>query len=190
MYQVTTSDSQRPRLSPVLTGSELLRWYWLKDELTDFACTLGVRSTGSKELLTQRLAAALDGRPFTEPAAKRAAGGKQLSGALTASTVIPKGQRCSQVVRAWFIDQVGSSFGFDSQMREFFANADGTQTLQDAYNHYLDTREQGQKSIDSQFEYNRFTRAWYTEHPEGSREELIEAWHDYRSRPIDERGRI
>lgn len=187
---MTTSHSQRPRLSPALTGGELLRWYWLKDELADFARALGVRSTGSKELLTQRLAAALDGRPFSEPAAKRATGSKQLSGAPTASTVIPKGQRCSQLIRAWFIDQVGSSFGFDSQMREFFANTDGTQTLQDALNHYLDTREQGQKSIDSQFEYNRFIRAWYTEHPESSREGLIEAWHDYRNRHIDERGRI
>lgn len=190
MDQVTTSDSQRPQLSPELTGGELLRWYWLKDELTGFARTLGVRATGSKELLTQRLAAALDGQPFTEPAAKRAAGSKQLSGTLSASTVIPKGQRCSQIVRAWFIDQVVSSFGFDSQMREFFANTDGIQTLQDALNHYLDTREQGQKSIDSQFEYNRFTRDWHAEHPESSREELVEAWHDYRNRPIDERGRI
>jgi len=177
-------------LSRELTGSEFLRWYWLKDELTEFAYALGVRATGSKELLTQRLAAALDGVPFNEPARKRSASSRQLSCPLTASTVIPKGQRCSQVVRVWFIEQVGDSFGFDGEMRAFFASTDGTQTLQDVLDHYNATRDQGQKTIGSQFEYNRFTRAWHAAHPDGSREELIKAWQDYRSRPVDERGRI
>lgn len=154
-----TLDSQRPELSRELTGSEFSRWYWLKDELTEFARTLGVRTTGSKDLLMQRLEATLDNRTFIEPAPKRPAGNKQLSGSVTASTVIPKGQRCSQIIRSWFITQVGKSFGFDSEMRAFFANTDDTQTLQDALNHYLETRDQGQKSISSQFEYNRFTRA-------------------------------
>ena len=49
---MTTSDSKRPQLSRELTGSEFLRWYWLKDELAEFARDLGVRTTGSKELLT------------------------------------------------------------------------------------------------------------------------------------------
>jgi hypothetical protein len=187
---MTTTDSQRPRLSRDLPGSEFLRWYWLKDELIEFARALGVRATGGKELLARRLAATLDGLPFTEPAQERSAGSRQLSGQLTASTVIPKGQRCSQAVRGWFIEQVGEPFGFDGEMRAFFADADGTQTLQDALDHYHATRGQGQKDIGSQFEYNRFTRAWHRTHPDGSREELLEAWQDYRSRPVDERGRI
>lgn len=187
---MTTSDSQRPQLSRDLTGSEFLRWYWLKDELIEFGRALGVRTTGGKELLAQRLAATLDGLPFTEPGLQRSANSKQLSGPLTASTVIPKGQRCSQVVRGWFTEQVGESFGFDGEMRAFFANTDGTQTLQDALDHYQATRDQGQKVIGSQFEYNRFTRAWYEARPDGSRKELLEAWQNYRSLPVDERGRI
>lgn len=187
---MATSDSQRPQLSRELSGSEFLRWYWLKSELLEFARTLGVRTSGGKELLAKRLAAALDGLPFTEPSAHRSAESRQLSGPLTASAVIPEGQRCSQAVRGWFIEQVGGSFGFDSEMRAFFADADGTQILQDALDHYHMTRYQGRKTIGSQFEYNRFTRAWHEVHPDGSREELLEAWHDYRSRPVDKRGRI
>lgn len=187
---MTPSESQRPQLSRDLSGSEFLRWYWLKDELIVFARSLGVRSTGGKELLTQRLAATLDGLAFSEPAPVRSAGSRQLSGSMTASTVIPKGQRCSQVVRGWFIEQVGESFRFDGEMRSFFANADGTQTLQDALDHYHATRDQGRKDIGAQFEYNRFTRSWHEAHPDGSLEELLEAWHDYRSRPVDKRIRI
>lgn len=188
--QVNATDPQRPQLSRDMTGSELMRWYWLKDELVEFARTLGIRATGGKELLAGRIAATLDGLTFTEPAPQRATASTQLSGPLTASTVIPRGQRCSQAVRGWFVEQVGASFGFDEPMRTFFATTDGTQTLQDALDHYLATRGAGQKSIGEQFEYNRFTRAWHESHPDGSREELLAAWRHYRSLPVDERGRI
>ena len=187
---MASSTPQRPPLSRELTGTEFLRWYWLKDELAEFARSLGIRTTGGKELLTRRIAATLDGTSFTEPAPKRQTGGPQLNGPLTASTVIPRGQRCSQVVRAWFVEQVGDSFGFDAEMRAFFASTDGTQTLHDALVHYRATRDQGRRAIDSQFEYNRFNRAWHEAHPDGARHELIEAWREYRRRPADERDRI
>ncbi|MFT3901213.1 MAG: DUF6434 domain-containing protein [Gordonia sp. (in: high G+C Gram-positive bacteria)] len=180
----------RPPLTADLTGDELLRWYWLKDELIGLARRLGVRTSGSKETLTLRLAAALDGEPFAEPDRARPTTAAQLSGRLTADTVIPKGQRCSQAVRAWFVEQVGESFGFDGELRAFFANTDGTQTLRDALDHYVAGRNRGSTEIGEQFEYNRFTRAWRTEHPDGSREDLLAAWYDYRRRPVDERGRI
>lgn len=184
------TEPQRPTLSPEMGGAELLRWYWLKDELTGFARSLGLRSSGGKELLTQRIVAALDGQPFAEPAGRRAGGTAQLSGTLTASTPIPRGQRCSQPVRAWFAEQLGASFRFDGEMRAFFANTDGTQTLQDALAHHHATRGQGPQSIDAQFEYNRFTRNWHASHPDSSREGLLRAWQQYRGRPEDERGRV
>jgi SAP domain-containing new25/Domain of unknown function (DUF6434) len=186
---VTHEDSQRPVLSRELTGAELLRWYWSKDELAGFARSVGARTTGGKELLTRRLAAVLDGVPFDEPVQKRPGGSTQLSGTLSSSTLIPRGQRCSQLVRAWFAEQVGGPFRFDGEMRAYFAAADGTQTLQDALDHYRATRGEERKPIDAQFEYNRFTRAWYERHPAGSRPELLDAWRDYRDRPVDDRGR-
>lgn len=182
-------EEQRPQLSESLDAAELLRWYWLKDELSNFAKSLGIRSTGGKELLTQRIAAKLDGAAFVEPTREPRRGVEQLSGALSAATVIPLGQRCSQVVRAWFTEQVGPSFAFDGEMRAFFARADGTLTLQDALDHYLNTRGQRQKTIDAQFEYNRFTRAWHEANPSGDRAALLRAWQEYRSRPVDQRGR-
>lgn len=183
-------EEKRPELTDSLTGSELLRWYWLKDELSDFARRLGIRATGGKDVLAERIAATLDGVAFVEPQRVPRRGGVQLVGPLTAATVIPIGQRCSQVVRAWFADQVGPSFGFDAEMRAFFASADGKQTMQDALDHYLATRCQGAKPIDVQFEYNRFTRAWHEANPMGERADLLSAWQEYRSRPVDQRGRV
>ena len=178
----------RPPLTRGLTGAELQQWYWLKEELADFARALGIRSTGGKAVLTERIAAHLDGRPYREVPA-RAPQTPQLVAPLRASTVIPVGQRCSQVVRAWFAEQLGAPFSFDGEMRAFFAQSDGTQTLSDALAHWHATRGATDKPIDAQFEYNRFTRAWHAEHPEGTKAELLAAWQLYRSTPIDERGR-
>jgi hypothetical protein len=187
---VTNPASARPPLTPDLSGSEFLRWYWLKEELASFARSIGQKATGSKALLTQRIAAALDGRAFAEPPASRSRSAAQLSGTLSGSTVIPAGQRCSQVVRKWLSSQIGPTFHFDAAMRAFFSDADGTKTLQDAVAHWHKTRNQTRQDIDPQFEYNRFTRAWHDSHPAGTRDQLLAAWNLYRSQPIDERGRI
>lgn len=180
----------RPPLTADLSGTEFLRWYWLKDELAGFARSIGQKATGSKAVLTERIAAALEGREFAEPSSSRRRSVQQLSGPLTESTVVPAGQRCSQVVRAWLTEQIGPGFRFDAPMREFFAQADGTQTLQDAVAHWHRTRAPDRRDIDPQFEYNRFTRAWHEAHPDGSKEQLLAAWNEYRSRPVDERGRV
>lgn len=183
------THENRPRLTPQLTGADLLRWYWLKEELAEFARELDIRATGGKELLTRRIAARLDGVLFTEPHPPRRAAGAQLSGPLTPMTVIPRGQRCSQVVRAWFIEQIGTAFRFDADMRAFFSRSDGTRTMEDALDHYRATRGSEPRPIDPQFEYNRFTRAWHEANPTGHREDLLRDWHEYRQRPRDQRAR-
>lgn len=183
-------DSPRPPLTAGLTGAEFERWYWLKDELSEFARALGIRSGGSKQALTGRIAARLDGRAFEEPRTGHLVRGDQLLPPLTPDSLIPPGQPCSQSVRRWFEEQVGPAFRFDSSMRDFFRHADGTQMLGDALDYWNSTRGEGPTSIDPQFEYNRFTRAWHIDNPEGSRAELLLAWTRYRALPIDERGRI
>lgn len=165
-----------------------MRWYWLKAELADFSRHLGIPATGSKDLLATRIAATLGGHSFEEPEPRRG-NGRQLAGDLSATTVIPAGQRSSQVVRAWMTEQIGSGFHFDGEMREFFSRSDGTKTMQDAVDHWHATRGLGVRRIDDQFEYNRFTRAWHEANPNGSRDALLTAWRDYRNSPVDERGR-
>lgn len=187
---MTSVPASRPMLTVSLPAQEFLRWYWLKAELETFARELGIRATGSKDLLTARISAALAGQTFEEPTAIRRTAGQQLSAPLSPTTVIPVGQRSSQVVRAWMIEQIGPGFHFDATMRAFFAQTDGTQTMQDAVDHFFATRDQGATVIDDQFEFNRFTRAWHAKNPDGSRAELLSDWRTYRDTPIDQRGRI
>ena len=54
-----TVEDSCSRLAPDLAVKEFQRWYWLKDELVEFAGVLGICATGAKELLPERIAARL-----------------------------------------------------------------------------------------------------------------------------------
>ncbi len=179
--------TSRPELSTSLSSVELRRWYWTLSELEGLARELGVPRGGGKRPLVERLAAALDGEPLPPPPS-RPRTGRQLTGALTAATVIPEGQRCSQALRAFFEREIGPGFTFDAFMREFIAGGAG-RTLGDAVGHWHATRPEASRPqpIAPQFELNAFLRRWRETHG-GTRQEGLAAWREYRSLPVEQRG--
>ncbi|MFD3722751.1 DUF6434 domain-containing protein [Streptomyces sp. NPDC058674] len=180
----STGAETRPELSAALSGDELFRWYWTLAELTVLARELGVPRGGGKAALTDRLRAALDDvAPPAAPPRTRSAS-RQLAAPVYAFTVIPEGQRCSQVLREYFRREIGEGFRFDAYMRTFVAEGAG-RTLADAIAHWHATRQAAAQlqEIGSQFELNRFLRDWYAKHPAGSRAEALAAWRAQRDRP-------
>ncbi|GAA2791457.1 DUF6434 domain-containing protein [Kitasatospora sp. CM 4170] len=179
-----TVAESRPPLTAGLTGAELQRWYWTLDELTGLARTMGVARSGGKAALTTRLAAALDGRPLPAAPARRRPAAAQLAGPVDGGTVIPPGQRCSQVLRGYFVEEIGPGFHFDAFMREFIARSPG-RTLADAVAHWHATRPDAARprEIAEQFEFNRFTAAWHRRNPAGTRAQAREAWFAHRALP-------
>ncbi|MEU9804113.1 DUF6434 domain-containing protein [Streptomyces sp. NPDC051000] len=180
----STGAETRPKLSAELSGDELSRWYWTLAELAVLAREFGVPRGGGKVALTERLRAVLDGAaPPAAPPRTRSAG-LQLAAPVNGFTVIPEGQRCSQVLREYFRREIGQGFHFDAYMRRFVAEGAGC-TLADAIAHWHATRPAAAQlqEIGSQFELNRFLRDWYVEHPAGSRAEALAAWRGQRDRP-------
>lgn len=106
---------------------------------------------------------------------------------LTAATVIPAGQRCSQQLRAFFTAEIGAGCRFDAAMRYFIADGAG-RTLGDAIQHWHATHAEEPREIGAQFELNRFLRDWHAAHPGAGREAALAAWRDHRSRPVDGRA--
>ena len=182
---------QRPPLTSALSGAELLRWYWLKEELIAAARALGVSPGGGKRELTARLAAALDGVPMPAPAVGPVAGGRSgvrpLSGPLTRESVIPRGQRCTEHLRRFLVAEVGPGFRFDAAMRRFVAEGAG-RTLGEAVDHWHATRSEPRGEIAPQFELNRFIRDWHRAHPDGRRSDALAAWRAHRALPVDGRS--
>ncbi|MFI5527511.1 DUF6434 domain-containing protein [Kitasatospora sp. NPDC051853] len=179
----------RPALTSELSGAELRRWYWTLDELTVLARAMGVPRGGGKAALTERLAAVLDGAAVAAPV-RRAKAGRQLAEPLGADTVIPEGQRCGQVLRAYFEREVGPGFHFDAAMRAFVAEGAG-RTLGEAVRHWHGSREEMARpqEVGAQFEFNRFLREWHAGHPDGSRGAAVAAWQAYRALPEELRRR-
>lgn len=178
----------RPPLTPALSGAELRRWYWTLAELTALARTLGVPRGGGKSALVDRLVAALDGTPWSAPP-RRAPPGPQLTGSMSAATVIPPGQRCSQVLRRWFEQEIGPGFAFDGAMRAFIAEGTG-RTLGEAVAHWHATRAEAARPgpIAAQFELNAFLREWWAAHPGGTRDGALAAWRQRRAAPAPASG--
>lgn len=173
----------RPALTEDLPAAEFGRWYWTVAELRAFAKQLGIPSTGVKTELTARIAAALGGEPLP-PAPSRQR--NRLEPPLTRQTVIPPGVVLSRELRDWFVAEIGPEFHSDHHTREFLRDGAG-RTLGDAADHWYATRDAPRPEISPQFELNRFTRAWRADNPDGTREELLAAWAQYRATPVDER---
>lgn len=178
----------RPILDEHLSGLELLRWYWLRNELAAFARSLDVAAHGSKQELTARLVAHLDHSTPPPPAPRRRPEPPALPEPLTAATPIPVGQRCTQQLRRYFTAILGPSFSFDAAVRDFISNGKG-RTLGDATTQWHATRSRPAPEIGSQFELNAFIRDWHHRHPEGSRAQALTAWRIHRALPVDARPR-
>lgn len=177
---------QRPELNRGLDPAELQRWYWKGSELSSFARELGISTRGPKAALVARLSATLAGAPL--PREERPRGRTDgMVEPLELSTLIPPGQSCTQAIRKFMVAQLGTRFSFDGPMREFFHGSDGSRTLEDAVSHWRSTRDRGPQPIGVQFELNRFSRSWHQSNPEGTRAEMLIAWEEYKSLPVERR---
>ncbi|MFE5913888.1 DUF6434 domain-containing protein [Streptomyces wedmorensis] len=109
---------------------------------------------------------------------------RQLTAPVDGATVIPEGQRCSQVLREFFRREIGPNFHFDGHMRAYIAE-NASRTLAEAVAHWHGTRDAAAQpqEISTQFEFNRFLRTWHAAHPAGTHEEALAAWQAHRSAP-------
>ena len=175
----------RPSLDGDLPGVELRRWYWTRAELVGLARQLGVSAGGGKIELTDRLVAALDGLPPPPPAARRPAAAGALPEPLTARTVLPAGQRCTEQLRRFLRSEVGPAFRFDAAMRAFVADGAG-RTIGEMIERWHSSRADGTSTqIAPQFELNRFLRQWRAANPGRTHAEALTAWRAHRDLPRD-----
>lgn len=174
---------RRPPPSSSLEPGDIDRWYWTQLELRQIARELGVSTAGRKAELAARVRAALAGEPLPRSESRRRT---RLEGELSRDTVIPDGVVLGRNLREWFETELGQGFRADRHLRSFLRDGAG-KTLGDAADHYRATRDAPPAEIEPQFELNRFTRLWWEANPDGTREELVAAWREYRATPRERR---
>ncbi len=181
--------TQRPDLKPDLRADEFIAYYWLKNELTAFCRTEGLATTGSKQELTQRIYDYLQ-TGKKSPASQKPRTKTRMPKEFGRETVIEAGWRCSQNLRRFFEAEIGPQFHFDAAMRNFILQDGIGKTLQEAIVMWKQERANpsGAKSIDGQFEYNRFIRAFFAENKNATLADAIAAWKTERSGKRENKG--
>ena len=174
----------RPELTTRLSGDEFAKWYWLKEELEDFCRDNGIPASGGKVALAERIREYLDSGVVKVRTAAR----KKPSGTpavITLDSVIEENFVCSEKHRAFFREQIGSSFSFNVKFQKWLKSNPG-KTYRDAVDAYHEIKKAGKntrKEIDRQFEYNTYVRDFF-EHNKGlSLDDAIRCWKYKKSLP-------
>ena len=169
----------RPDMATIMTSAELRRWYWRKDELLVHAKRLGLKSTGGKFLILDRIAHYLDtGETFfpgdvtIRPVSKF----DWHSAALDDATVITDSYRNSQNVRRYFKSRLGDRFAFNIAFMDWI-RANTGKTLADACAAYGALKAaKGQTQIRDHNQFNQYTRDFLADNPDLGMEDVRRVW--------------
>ena len=168
--------AERPELTAKLSSKEFLEYYYLKEELVRFCRENGLPASGGKQDLTERIACFLDTGKIKAPGTARPR--KQNITEITKDSIIESGFVCSELHRAFFKKEIGSSFSFDVAFQKWLKSNAG-KTYADAivaYNEIKNTKKPGKKDIGSQFEYNTYVRDFFEDNKGASLEDAIKCW--------------
>lgn len=196
---------ERPELEARPDPDVFARFYYLKEELLAFCRENGLSTAGSKADLSGRVEQFL--RTGAEPDApdsgraairspRKRAGSTPAEPAIGAE--IGEDFRCTEARRAFFESIVGPRFHFSVKLQRYL-RSNPTATYTDAIAEWrrLDRADASSAaiagsdagtaavpdSIDPQFEYNRYIRAFFADNPGRSLAEAIACWRLRRSLP-------
>jgi len=166
------------------------QWYWLKSELEAFAKNIGVRATGGKFTILDRIAHYLDtgqkdwpGDVGTRPNSKF----DWHSAALTPETVITDSYKNSQNVRRFFKAHADDGFKFNIAFMGWMKANVGA-TLADAVTEYHrmksdEANPEFQSKIAHHNQFNQYTRDFLADNPEATLADVRRFWALKRDQP-------
>lgn len=203
-----TSDSsievaikERPDLTPTILVEDFRSFYWLKEELQQFCKDEGIRTSGGKIEIAQRIEVYLK-TGNVKMANLENKGRRKVSYSrndentiFSLDMVITEGFRCSQPLREYFKSIIGSHFHFSVDFQNWCKENVG-KTYQNAVDVWIDIsnkkKDKNYKTdISSQFEYNQFIRDYFDD-PNNKGKKIhvaINAWKEVRSRQGDNKYR-
>ena len=169
---MANSSERRPVITSIDSAAELRRWYWLKTELAAEAKRLGVRSTGAKFTVLERLCHFHDTGEKVWPGDKvvknSGAGCTKFdwhSAALDEHTVITDNYKNTQNVRRYFQRQVDEKFKFNIGLLDWFKQNVG-KTLGDAAEFWQQQQANPEQTkIKSHNQFNQYARDFVQHNP-------------------------
>lgn len=182
-----TTDS-RPAITTIDTSAELRRWYWLKTELADEAKHVGVKCTGAKFTILERLCHFLDTGEQKWPGdirTKVASTFDWHSSKLTKNTVITDSYKNTQNVRRFFQNNINPKFKFNIGLMDWI-KANVGKTLGAAGLYWQEQQDGAVKTkIKPHNQFNQYTRDFLDDNPSLGMTEVRMFWALKKARPTN-----
>ncbi|MEM7521114.1 MAG: DUF6434 domain-containing protein [Pseudomonadota bacterium] len=190
---MTETSEHRPNIETVTDATALRRWYWTKEELLDECRRLGLKVSGGKFLLLDRIAHFHETGETRLPKDKKPKVTSKFdwhSAALTPQTVITDSYKNTQNVRRFFKAQAGAQFKFNIAFMDWMKSNVG-KTLADAVAAYEAFQtEAAQPGFESRIadhnQFNQYTRDFLADNPEMGMKEVRHFWALKRALPSDD----
>lgn len=176
---MSTKQKLRPDISTIAVSSELRKWYWLKVELATEARRRGIKCSGAKFTILERLCHFYDIGNSQWPGDKRAYVNSNFdwhSSELSTNTIITDNYKNTQNVRRYFKAHVDIGFKFNIDLMDWCKKNTG-KTLGDAGRYWQSQKASSTKTIiKSHNQYNQYTRDFMNDNPSLSINAVRKAW--------------
>lgn len=177
-------SSNRYRLNKDLDSAEFREYYFLKEELKEFCRKEGLKISGSKNQLEERIIYYLDtGKSLdeTKPIQNKSNNQSKENKTTTPEeirldSILGENFKCSEDKREFFEREIGKGFKFKVKFQKWLkSNPD--KTYQDAINAYYDLQNSKEKNeIDKQFQYNQYIRDFFKDNDDRTLDDAIKCW--------------
>ena len=162
-------------LTKDLKPDEFKDYYFLKEELKDFCRKEGLKVSGSKQELEERIVHYLStGEELVKP--KISQSKNESVSEITLDSRLGENFRCSEDKRVFFEREIGQSFKFKVKFQKWLkSNPD--KTYRDAIDAYHEIQNSKEKTkIDKQFQYNQYIRDFFESNNGKSLDDAIKCW--------------
>ena len=179
------NTNARPQLSKDLKSEDFRQYYFLKEELKDFCKNEGLKVSGSKNQLEERIIYYLDtGKSlddsgslenknnYSKSKSNKAPNTKEIR----LKSILGENFKLSEDKREFFEKEIGKGFKFKVKFQKWLkSNPD--KTYQDAINAYHELQNSNEKSkIDKQFQYNQYIRDFFEDNDDKTLNDAIKCW--------------
>ena len=181
----TENTPTRPQLTKDLKSEDFKEYYFLKEELKDFCKKEGLKVSGSKNQLEERIIYYLDtGKSLDDSKpienknnlSKSNLNKSPASEEITLDSILGDNFKCSEDKREFFEKEIGKGFKFKVKFQKWLkANPD--KTYKDAINAYHELQNSKEKTkIDKQFQYNQYIRDFFKDNDDKTLKDAIKCW--------------
>lgn len=179
------NTNTRPQLTKDLKSEDFKEYYFLKEELKDFCKKEGLKVSGSKNQLEERIIYYLDtGKSLDNSRSiknknnysKSNSNKATTSEEITLDSILGENFKCSEDKREFFESKIGKGFKFKVKFQKWLkVNPD--KTYQDAIDAYHELQNSNEKTkIDKQFQYNQYIRDFFDDNDDKTLNDAIKCW--------------